>query len=409
MAKSMLSVTMRAIKAAERERVRQAKSANRAYNAELKEQVLAAQARERQLKQAVVENNKEKVAKEKAVKAAHIVSQLAEVEILNAKIDDVFGELDGLLEATLDVDDFIDLEALRKPSSCAFDKPELLISIKPPIKPRMPTEPEYREPPRPKGLFGKKKKHEQAKLEALETHSRKKEDWVLSTARLQSEYDSSLAQHALAEEKRIEELALEKERFQQRLNQHNRNVDQFINDLAYGDAEAVQDYVAMVAENSNYPDHFVTTHEFLFRPEDAELQMEVAIPSPNDFPCIKAYKYVKTSDEIRETLLSKAELRKRYCSAVYQVAVRSLHEVFEADRREIIQTISLVVGTNEGNPATGKVGIIPFVGVSAARSSFMEFDLAKVVPEATLKHLGAAISKDPVSLVAADVSGVRKS
>lgn len=39
----------------------------------------------------------------------------------------------------------------------------------------------------------------------------------------------------------------------------------------------------------------------------------------------------------------------------------------------------------------------------------MEFDLSGLVPQATLKHLGAAISKDPVGLVAVDVTGVRKS
>lgn len=409
MAKSLLSVTMRAIKAAERERVRQVNAANRSYNAELKEQARAAKARERQLKQAVIANNRERVAQEKAVKAAHIVSQLAEVESLNAQIKDVFDELDDLLDATLNVDDYIDLETLRKPNSTAFDRPELEVALTPPPKPQLPSAPKYQEPPQPKGLFGKKKKLEQAKLEAQRTHATEKEEWDRRAARLQSAYESDFAEHTDAEDKRIKKLTKEKERFQRELNERNENVDQFITNLAYGDANAVQDYIAMVVENSNYPDHFVITHDFSFQPNDAELQMKVSIPSPSNFPSIKTYKYVKTTDEIRETPLPKTELKNRYCNAVYQVAVRSLHEVFEADRRGIIQTISLEVGTEEGDPATGKVGFIPFVGVSAEKSAFMEFDLSNVVPHATLKHLGAAISKDPVNLAAADVSGVRRS
>ena len=405
----MLSVTMRAIKAAERERVRQANAAERAYNAELKEQARAAKARERQLKQAEIANKKERMEQEKAVKAAHIASQLAEVESLNAQIKDVFDDLDGLLEATLGVDDYIDLETLRKPSSTAFDKPELEVALLPPAKPQFPSEPIYQEPPQPKGFFGKKKKLEQARLEARKTHSAQKDDWYRRIARLQSAYESDLAEFAAAEEKRVKELAQEKERFQRELDEHNQKVDQFISNLSYGDVNAVQDYIAMVVENSNYPDHFVITHEFSFQPKDAELQMKVSIPSPSAFPSIKAYKYVKTSDEIHATPLSKTELKKRYCSAVYQVAVRSLHEIFEADRRGIIQTISLEVGTEEGNPATGQVGFIPFVGVSAKKSVFIDFDLSNVVPHATLVHLGAAISKDPVNLVAADVFGVRRS
>lgn len=409
MAKSLLGITMRAIKAAERERVRSANAANRAYNAEIKEQARAAKARERQMQQAKIANGRERLAQEKALKAAHIASQLAEVESLNAQIKDVFDELEGLLEATIDVDDYIDLEALRKPSSTAFDMPELEVPLTSPKKPQLTAEPKYKDPPQPKGLFGKKKKLEQARLEAMQTHDKQTEDWRRRIASIQAAYESELTAHAAAEAKRVEKLANEKERFQQKLDEHNRNVDQFVTDLAYGDADAVQDYIAMVAENSNYPDHFDITHDFAFRAEDAELQMRVSIPSPSVFPSIKAYKYVKTSDEIRETPLPKSELKSRYCSAVYQVAVRSLHEVFEADRRGIIQTISLEVGTEEGDPATGRVGFIPFVGVSTARDAFMEFDLSNVVPEATLKHLGASISKDPVNLVAADVSGVRKS
>ncbi|MBU1281119.1 MAG: hypothetical protein KJ699_10800, partial [Alphaproteobacteria bacterium] len=371
MAKSLLSVTMRAIKAAERERIRQANTAKRSYNAELKEQARAVKARELRLMQVKAANNKERLAQEKAVKAAHIEAQLAEVESLNAEIRGVFVELDGLLGATLAVDDYIDLEKLRKPSSTAFDKPKLEAALPQPIKPQLPNEPQFEEPPQPKAIFGKKKKLEQARLEARQKYATQKEDWTRRVARLQSQYEDALAKHAVAEERRIKELAQEKERFQNFLNEHNRNVDQFINDLAYGDAEAVKDYIEMVAENSNYPDHFEIAHDFSFRPDHAELQMKVSIPSPSSFPSVKEYKYVKTSDEIREIPLPKTEFRQRYCSVVYQVAVRSLHEVFEADRRGIIQTISLEVGTEEGDPATGKIGFIPFVGVSTARSTFM--------------------------------------
>lgn len=409
MAKDLLGATLRAVKAAERERVRQAKASDRAYNAELREHARAMKARERQLKQAQVANQKERIAQEKAVRAAHIEAQLAEVDSLNAQVQDVFAELDGLLNATLDVDDYVDLELLRKPSSTPFDKPELERSHKKPSEPRLPSEPKYQEPPKPKGLFGKKKKLEQAKAEAEKLFATQTADWNRRIEKLKSAYQSDLAEHAAAEVTREKELSREKARFQAELDAHNQMLDQFIANLSYGDTTAVQDYIAMVVENSNYPDHFPIDHAFTFHPPDAELQMTVSIPSPTAFPSVKAYKYVKASDEIRETALPKTELKNRYCNAIYQVAVRSLHEVFEADRRGLIQTISLQVGTEEGNPATGQFGFIPFVGVSADRSGFMDFDLSNVVPLATLKHLGAAVSKDPVSLVAADISGVRKS
>ena len=410
MAKSFLSSALKAAKAIERERVRQAKLATREYNAALKERERAAKARERELRKAKIAGERERKAHEKELKAAHIASQLAEVEGMNAQIHDVFDELEGLLQATIDVDDYVDLELLRKSEdSTPFDRPELEVALEKPLSPQLPLEPIYTDPPKPKGFFGKKKKLALAKSQALEAYESEKANWVKIVADLQSEYKSDTNTYIQKEENRIEELAREKERFRNELEEHNKYIDQFISNLAYGDAGAIQEYIAIVVENSVYPDHFNVSHEFSFESELAELQMKVSIPKPSTFPSTKAYKYIKTSDEIKGTPLSKKESKDRYCSAIYQVAIRSFHEVFEADRRGLIKTISLQIGTNDSDPATGKSGFIPFVGASAEKESFMEFDLSSVVPLATLKHLGAVISKDPINLIAVDVSGVRKS
>ncbi len=75
----------------------------------------------------------------------------------------------------------------------------------------------------------------------------------------------------------------------------------------------------------------------------------------------------------------------------------------------MIKTISLEVGTETADPATGLEGYIPFVAAGAERDSFLKLNLANVVPSATLAHLGAVVSKNPFGLVAADASGVRRS
>jgi restriction system protein len=83
--------------------------------------------------------------------------------------------------------------------------------------------------------------------------------------------------------------------------------------------------------------------------------------------------------------------------------------VFESDRRGLIKTISLEVGTNTIDPATGQPTYVPFVIAAAERESFRAFDLSAVVPALTLGRLGAAVSKNPYTLVIAERSGVRRS
>jgi len=133
------------------------------------------------------------------------------------------------------------------------------------------------------------------------------------------------------------------------------------------------------------------------------------VPPPSELPTTRAYKYTKSTDEITETSLSQKACKDRYAGAVRQVSLRTLHEVFEADRRGLIKTISLEVGTQTTSPATGNRVYLPFVAVAAARETFLQFDLSSVVPSATLDHLGAAVSKNPYELVAIDAGGVRQS
>ncbi|MEV6197548.1 hypothetical protein AB0M19_34735 [Streptomyces sp. NPDC051920] len=117
---------------------------------------------------------------------------------------------------------------------------------------------------------------------------------------------------------------------------------------------------------------------------------------------------MKTKDEITATRLPVREQKERYANAVWQVAVRSLHEVFEADRAGKIHSIALTVGVNTIDPATGRPATVPLAVVAADRETFSGFDLARVVPQATLERFGAALSKSPFDLAAADTSrGIR--
>ena len=188
----------------------------------------------------------------------------------------------------------------------------------------------------------------------------------------------------------------------------NRALDQLIANLGYGVEDAVQEYVSIVLGNSVYPDSFPVVHEFGFDSAHGELTLKVAVPGPAAMPSIRQFKYVKARDEIAETPLTQKDQRERYANAVAQVAIRTLHEIFEADRAGRIQTISLTVATQAIDPGTGHMTDIPFIAVASDRATFEHLDLSNVVPSATLAHLNAAVSKNPFGLVAIDLSkGVR--
>lgn len=342
----------------------------------------------------------------------------AKVEELNLLIQTVYSEIDSLLAATLEVDDYVDLDTLRKTAKHPpFNKSNLERPIPVPQTPDRPAKPRESIPAPPTGLralFGKKK-HAAMVEKALADHEVAVRAWEERLAQLEAEHQAALEAHARDEQRRISSLEVERTRYAKECEarevevaEHNAAVDQLAADLGYGVVAAVEEYVSIVLSNSVYPDHFPVSTIFVFDPSHAELRLRVAIPPPDELPRVKAYKYVKSADEIVETSLSQKACKDRYAGAVHQVALRTLHEIFEADRRGIIQTVALEVGTETNHPATGLQTYLPFVAVASERSAFMEFDLSSVVPLATLKHLGAEVSSNPFGLVAIEANGVRK-
>ncbi|GMV04522.1 MAG: hypothetical protein AMXMBFR53_08020 [Gemmatimonadota bacterium] len=406
-----LKAAARDAERAQRQRERESKAAHRAA-----EQHRRQEARLRQ--QMAKASAAEKRRLEKEAAAAHVEARLAEVEELNSQLEEVYAEIDGLLAATLGVDDFVDLETLKQEAKHPrFNRTDLEIPIPVPSRPEPPVRPALVLPAAPKGirsLFGKKG-HEQRVGEARRQYEVDVRQWEESIKRQDTQHEADLATHARAEQQRLEQLEVERSRYvrncearEAEIAEQNAAVDKFAADLGYGVVEAVEEYVSIVMANSSYPDHFPVTTEFTFDPATAELRIRAVMPGPDKVPAIKAYKYTKSSDEISETALSKKACKDRYASAVHQVAIRTLHEVFEADRRGIIQSVSLEVGTETIHPATGLATYMPFVSVGSARDTFVAFDLSSVVPLATLEHLGAAVSKNPYELVPIDPSGVRK-
>ncbi|MFK3669009.1 hypothetical protein ACI2IX_02465 [Leifsonia aquatica] len=353
---------------------------------------------------------------EREAAAAHVAAMQAEVDQLNEATARRYASIDGLLEATLDVDDFVNLELLRvRVEHPPFGRPNLLTPIPAPSPIPDPPLPVRREPEPVKGLFGRKQKEADALTSVEAQYATDYRQWQSATESLPARRAAQREQHENAEKARLAELEKEQARYEaecagreRAVKVQNEELDGLINGLAYGTSEAVQEYVSIVLANSLYPEAFAVTHEASFEPSAAELTMKVLVPGPDTLPTTKSYRYVKASDEIAETQLSQKDIKDRYAGVVNNVTLRSLHEVFEADRRGIIRTIALEVGTETINPATGRNAYVPLAVVSVGRETFAELDLSAVVPSAALAHLGAVVSKNPSALAAVSGAGVRQ-
>lgn len=385
------------------------------------------EARERALEQARKASARAQAAAERASEAdrkrlereaaaAHVEFMQTRVGQMNGDLAAQYEELDGLLTATLDRDDHVDLEELRvRAERPPFPRPELRASIPYPSPIPDPPLPVQQAPEPPTGLFGKKRKLEEAQAAVDAQYATDYYAWQAATEALPRLREEQRAEHLAAEEARQSRLA-EVEAGHAALVAEieadaaakNAELDALISGLAYGAVDAVEEYVGIVLANSVYPEWFEVSHSADFDPATAELKLRVTIPGPDRFPTVKGYRYVKASDEISPSQSTQKDTKERYAKAVNDVALRSLHEVFEADRRGLIRGISLELGTETINPATGREFYVRFVAVATSRDRFWELDLSSVVPSATLAYLNAVVSKNPLALVGVEADGVRR-
>jgi len=357
---------------------------------------------------------------EKEAKRLEDVAMQADVDSRNEDIAVAYEEIDGILSATLDVDDYVDLEDLRRTAEHPPFEPGPLGSPSLPPPPFVaPPEPQFVPPEgAPKGLsgaLGGKKKYAAVLAEAQVGFNAQHDAWRAEVAALPARTEQANAQHQAVENDRRQRLVAAQTAYEAECAQReaevaesNQQLDQLIANLGYEVEDAIQEYVSIVLGNSIYPDSFPVEHDFEFDSANRELTLRVSVPAPSDVPSTKAFKYTKSSGEITEVALSQKEQKDRYAGAVAATALRTLHEVFEADRVGRIQTISLTVGTEALDVATGKMAQTPFIAVATDRPTFEGIDLTNVVPLATLEHLKALVSKNPFGLVGIDLSkGVR--
>ncbi|MGY1838436.1 MULTISPECIES: hypothetical protein [unclassified Modestobacter] len=338
----------------------------------------------------------------------HREAQESEVERLNGELALQLADIDNVLAATLEVDDYVDLERLRVVAEHPpFQSPNSS-PVPPPAPVQVPPEPVFVEPEAPRGVgavFGGKKKHAEAVAAAQAEFAQVHAQWQQAAAAVPMQQLAQLSEHKQAEDARQAALAADRARYdtecaerQREADESNAALDELIRDLELGTPEAIEEYLGIVFGNSVYPAEWPWPPAYSHDADTRELTIELQFPAPDDLPTERAFKYVRASDEITSTAQTQKEQKDRYAALVNNMTLRTLHEVWEADRGGKVASISLVGSVAHVDPATGKDTATPLIAVAVDRATFEDIDLRRVAPAETLRHLGAVVSKNPHAL-----------
>ena len=358
-----------------------ARDAARAQRQAQADQLRAIRAQERYSRQVVREAKQQ----EKEARIAYIENRIAEAEEKNTELALKLEDFKSILTKTLSVDDRIEFNALKASLKYVEFKPPKDLATSGP-------EPKLDEflakAKQPSGLSrimpGAGKKYERAKEALIADFKDAKRSYEegevrrkVKLAELQAEYDR----------KKLE--------FLSEANRRNQEIDELENAYKNGEPFAVVTYDNMVLERSEYPEEFPQEFQVAYSPESRQLVIDYELPSPAIVPKIAEHRYIKAQDTIQEKPRKESEIKELYQDLVTSICLRSLHEVFEADQGNHLDSAVFSGFIQTVDPATGK-DIRPYlISVRTTKGTFNSIELSKIDKRACLRNLGAQVSPRP--------------
>ena len=144
------------------------------------------------------------------------------------------------------------------------------------------------------------------------------------------------------------------------------------------DRSAVSDYCEMVLSNSEYPDYFPKEWDIDYNTDNRILIVDYSLPDIESLPTTKEVKYFLSKDQFTETNISSAALNKLYDGLLYQIALRTIHELYGADLVNAIDSIVFNGWVDSIDLATGQNTNACIMSVQASKGEFLAINLKKV-------------------------------
>ena len=278
-------------------------------------------------------------------------------------------ELEKILTQTLEIYDAIEWESLKnkydfKETSIYQNLQNEINNLIPPIKPKiesLPQKPEFNDPKISflSSLIASKKTNIVAK--AKEEFNQLVNNWEVECKKieLKNSYilDGFEIEKKMYEQKKAElyeKLKTEEDTYNKEKQITNNKVDKLKNDYDTKDTYAIEQYCEIVLNNSIYPDYFPKEFEIEYTKEAKTLFIEYSLPEPLSIPKVKDVKFVNSKNQATEIFYTENEFTKLYENIIYQIILRTVHEVFEADVINAIESININGWVNSLDKATGK-------------------------------------------------------
>jgi restriction system protein len=151
--------------------------------------------------------------------------------------------------------------------------------------------------------------------------------------------------------------------------------------------QAIIRYCELVLSKSVYPEGFPKDFAIDYNPHNKVLIVEYTLPSPDDMPKIKEVKYNRSKNQLVTKYLTESFIHKLYDDVIYQIALRTIYELYSSDVINAIESIVFNGWTKSVDKATGNQIKPCILSIQSNRQEFLSLNLKDVDPKLCFKNL----------------------
>lgn len=182
----------------------------------------------------------------------------------------------------------------------------------------------------------------------------------------------------------------EEAEYKRRQDSANADVDAFRRSYEHWDGQdsrPIEEHAELVLNASAYPDWMGVDFDLGFNVDTKTIVVDYRLPLEESMPTVKSVTYVHSRDEQKQSHISAREKNALYESVLYQLALRTIHELYEADEISAFDAVVFNGWVDSVDPATGQRGESCIMSVQARRDEFLGLNLAEIEPRACYRAL----------------------
>jgi Restriction endonuclease len=205
-----------------------------------------------------------------------------------------------------------------------------------------------------------------------------------------AESDKFLAEHT----RKVENWKADKAAYLACQENKNKNIEIIKESFVSGGVKGIEYMAKLILAASSYPDDFPQEYTINFNANNHILVVEYGLPLLDMLPNLKEVRYIQTKNDFTEINFNDAVMCKLYDNLIYQIALRTIREIYDADLYKNIKSIVFNGWVTAIDKATGKDLTSCIMSVQTERDEFMNISLHNVDPKACFKKLkGVGSSK----------------